>query len=145
MITWQLLARGIVRYGGLSYSKPERCLHILHTINQIEIPENRAESGETIIEQFTNYVKPELLIVAIVLYFIGIALKQAQAVKDKYIPLILGGLGLLICAVYLFATCTCHTKQDIAMEIFTATTQGILVAGLSTYVNQVVKQLHKED
>nr|WP_299318728.1 phage holin family protein [uncultured Blautia sp.] len=96
-------------------------------------------------EQFTNYVKPELLIVAIVLYFIGIALKQAQAVKDKYIPLILGGLGILICAVYLFATCTCHTKQDIAMEIFTAITQGILVAGLSTYVNQVVKQLHKED
>ena len=35
------------------------------------------------------------------------------------------------------------------MEIFTAITQGILVAGLSTYVNQlmnqVVKQLHKED
>ena len=73
------------------------------------------------------------------------ALKQAQAVKDKYIPLILGGLGILICAVYLFATCPCHTKQDIAMEIFTAITQGILVAGLSTYVNQVVKQLHKED
>lgn len=31
------------------------------------------------------------------------------------------------------------------MEIFTAITQGILVAGLSTYVNQVVKTLHKED
>lgn len=106
---------------------------------------HRQKAGETIIEQFTNYVKPELLIVTIVLYFIGIALKQTQAVKDKYIPLILGGLGILICAVYLFATCTCHTKQDIAMEIFTAITQGILVAGLSTYVNQVVKQLHKED
>ena len=104
-----------------------------------------AESGENIIEQFTNYVKPELLIVTIVLYFIGIALKQAQAVKNKYIPLILGGLGILICSVYLFATCTCHTKQDIAMEVFTAITQGILVAGLSTYVNQVVKQLHKEE
>lgn len=72
-------------------------------------------------------------------------MKQAQAVRDKYIPLILGGIGILICAVYLFATCACHTKQDIAMEIFTAITQGILVAGLSTYVNQVVKQLHKEE
>ena len=104
-----------------------------------------AESGETIIEQFINYVKPELLIVAVVLYFIGIALKQAQAVKNKYIPLILGGLGILICSIYLFATCTCHTSQDVAMEVFTAITQGILVAGLSTYVNQVVKQLHKEN
>ena len=96
-------------------------------------------------EQITNYVKPELIVVAIALYFVGMALKQAQAVKDKYIPLILGGLGILICAVYLFATCTCHTKQDIAMEIFTAITQGILVAGLSTYVNQIVKQANKDE
>ena len=40
-------------------------------------------------EQITNYVKPELIVVAIALYFVGMALKQAQAVKDKYIPLIL--------------------------------------------------------
>ena len=39
-------------------------------------------------EQITNYVKPELIVVAIALYFVGMALKQAQAVKDKYIPLI---------------------------------------------------------
>ena len=41
-------------------------------------------------EQIMSYVKPELIIVAIVLYFLGMGLKQAQAVKDKYIPLILG-------------------------------------------------------
>ena len=41
-------------------------------------------------EQIINYVKPELIVVAIALYFVGMALKQAQAVKDKYIPLILG-------------------------------------------------------
>ena len=35
-------------------------------------------------EQITNYVKPELIVVAIALYFVGMALKQAQAVKDKY-------------------------------------------------------------
>ena len=37
-----------------------------------------------------NYVKPELIVVAVALYFLGMGLKQAQAVKDKYIPLILG-------------------------------------------------------
>ena len=37
-----------------------------------------------------NYVKPELIVVAFVLYFFGVALRQAQAVKNKYIPLILG-------------------------------------------------------
>lgn len=39
-----------------------------------------------------KYVKPELLVVAVVLYFIGMGLKQSQTVKDKYIPLILGGI-----------------------------------------------------
>ena len=71
-------------------------------------------------EQITNYVKPELIVVAIALYFVGMALKQAQAVKDKYIPLILGGISIAICAIYVFATCTCGTGQDIAMAIFTS-------------------------
>jgi len=44
-----------------------------------------------------------------------------------------------------FATCTCGTGQDIAMAIFTAITQGILIAGLSTYVNQIVKQANKDE
>ena len=48
-------------------------------------------------EQIVNYVKPELIVVAIALYFVGMALKQAQAVKDKYIPLILGGISVVIC------------------------------------------------
>ena len=94
-------------------------------------------------EQITNYVKPELIVVAIALYFVGMALKQAQAVKDKYIPLILGGISIAICAIYVFATCTCGTGQD--MAIFTAITQGILIAGLSTYVNQIVKQANKDE
>ena len=96
-------------------------------------------------EQITNYVKPELIVVAIALYFVGMALKQAQAIKDKYIPLILGGISILICAMYVFATSTCSTPQDIVMAIFTTITQGILIAGLSTYVNQIVKQLNKEE
>ena len=35
-------------------------------------------------EALVNYIKPELLITAVALYFMGIALKEAQAVKDKY-------------------------------------------------------------
>ncbi|MCR2023182.1 phage holin family protein, partial [Blautia pseudococcoides] len=56
-------------------------------------------------ETIMEYVKPELLVVAIVLYFVGMALKQSQAVKDKYIPLILGAAGILICAVWVLAVC----------------------------------------
>ena len=72
-------------------------------------------------------------------------LKQAQAVKDKYIPLILGGIGIVLCAIWVLATCTLSTGQDIAMAVFTAIVQGVLVAGLSTYVNQFIKQLRKDE
>lgn len=96
-------------------------------------------------KEITNYVKPELLIVAIVLYFVGNMLKQSKTVKDKYIPLVLGACGIVICALYVVATCDCSNPQKIAMAIFTAITQGILVAGLSTYVNQLIKQNNKEE
>ena len=96
-------------------------------------------------EQILNYVKPELVVVAIVLYFIGMALKQSQTVADKYIPIILGVIGIAICGIYVVATCSLSGVQNIAMAVFTAIVQGILVAGLSTYVNQAIKQMHKEE
>ena len=96
-------------------------------------------------EQIMNYVKPELIVVAIVLYFVGMGLKKAEAVADKYIPLILGGVGIVLCAVWVLATGALSTGQDIAMAVFTAIVQGILVAGLSTYVNQIIKQINKTE
>lgn len=96
-------------------------------------------------EQIMNYVKPELIVVAVVLYFIGMGLKQSQTVKDKYIPFVLGGLGIVLCAVWVFASCTISTGQEIAMAVFTAIIQGILTAGLSTYVNQIGKQMKKQN
>ena len=38
-----------------------------------------------------------------------------------------------------------QTAEDIVMAVFTAVVQGILVAGLSTYVNQLIKQTNKEE
>lgn len=96
-------------------------------------------------EQIINYVKPELVVVAIVLYFLGTAIKKSESIKDKYIPILLGVAGILICGIYVVATCSLSGTQDIAMALFTAIVQGILVAGLSTYVNQLIKQLNKEN
>lgn len=96
-------------------------------------------------EQIMNYVKPELVVVAIVLYFIGMWLKKAEMVTDKYIPIILGAVGIVICGIYVIATCSLSGVQNIAMAVFTAVVQGVLVAGLSTYVNQIFKQLNKEE
>lgn len=96
-------------------------------------------------EQILSYVKPELVVVAVVLYFVGMGLKQSQAVPNKYIPIILGAIGIVICGIYVVATCSLSGVQNVAMAIFTAIVQGILVAGLSTYVNQIIKQVGKEE
>ena len=96
-------------------------------------------------EELMSYVKPELLIVAVVLYFLGMWLKQAAFIKDKLIPLVLGVAGIFVCGIWVFATSQFVTGQDVAMAIFASLTQGILVAGASTYVNQLVKQNSKEE
>lgn len=95
-------------------------------------------------EQLVNYIKPELVVVAVVLYIIGVGLKKSVSVVDKYIPIILGVIGVIVCGVYVFATSTYGTPQEVAMAVFTAFIQGILVAGASTYVNQIIKQTGKD-
>lgn len=96
-------------------------------------------------EQIMNYVKPELIVVAIVLYFLGMWFKQAAFIRDKYIPLVLGIIGIFVCGIWVMATASFATAQDIALAIFTAIVQGIMVAGLSTYVNQLIKQAGKTE
>ena len=96
-------------------------------------------------EQIMNYVKPELIVVAIVLYFCGMALKQTQVVKDKYIHMLLGAGGIVLCGIWVLATSPLGNGQEIAMAVFTAIVQGILMAGLSNYVNQIIKQANKNE
>ena len=96
-------------------------------------------------EEFVNYVSPELMIVAIVLYCLGLWLKQAAFLKDKYIPLALGAIGIFICGLWVASVHQFEDAQAAFAGVFAAVTQGILVAGLSTYVNQIIKQLNKEE
>ena len=92
-----------------------------------------------------NYVKPELVVLAVVLYLVGLALKKTQKVKDKLIPLILGIAGVLLALIWVLATSELDGVQQIMLAVFTAIVQGVLVAGLSTYANQIVKQASKEE
>ena len=96
-------------------------------------------------EDVMTYVKPELIVVAIALYFLGLALKKAAIVKDKYIPLILGAVSIVLCLAYVLGNCPLSTQRNTAMAVFTAVTQGILAAGLSNYVHQLIKQAGKEE
>ena len=94
-------------------------------------------------EPLMEYIKPELLVVVVVLYIVGMGLKKAATVKDNYIPYILTGLGILLCTLWVLATSQIATGQDVAMAIFTAVVQGVLAAGASVYTNQIIKQRKK--
>lgn len=93
---------------------------------------------------YQEFIRPELLILIPVLYFIGMGIKKS-AIRDSYIPLILGGAGILLAGIYLFSVEEINGTQAVATAIFTAITQGILCAAASVYTNQLIKQSQKED
>lgn len=89
---------------------------------------------------FTQYIKPEMLVLVPVLWLIGAALKKTPKMPDWLIPYILGVVGIFGAAVWVGAT------EDLtAMALFTAFTQGILVAGASVWGNQLVRQAGKKN
>lgn len=97
------------------------------------------------IESFKEFIRPELFLLIPVLYFIGSGMKQSQYIADRKIPLFLGIIGILLCAIWVGATTPFTGYQDVLMGIFVAITQGILCAGCSVYVNQLIKQREKRD
>lgn len=92
---------------------------------------------------FEEYIKPELLILIPVLYLIGIGIKKSK-ISDTWIPLMLGGCGILLACIYVLATDPIVDAQSFFTALFTAITQGILCAGASVYANQIFKQAVKQ-
>lgn len=92
-----------------------------------------------------DYIKPELLILAVICYIIGAVCKRVQLVPDKLIPLVLGAVGVVLACLWVGATSDMSTSQNVMMAIFTGVTQGILCAGASVYVNQLIKQSGKKE
>ena len=93
---------------------------------------------------YQDYIKTELLILVPVLYFLGIGLKKSK-MPDKWIPLILGISAVVMSAIWVIATADISGVQEAASAIFTAVTQGVLVAGASVYANQLYIQAKKEE
>lgn len=96
-------------------------------------------------ENIMEFIKPELLVLIPALYFIGWMLKRSQAFADKYIPAVLGLIGIALAALWVVGTSTLDSTQAILLAVFTAIVQGVIVAGLSVYANQLYKQLAKTD
>lgn len=94
--------------------------------------------------EITEYIKPELIVVAVALYFLDMALRKSAVIQEKYIIFLTGLVGILICSLYVFATCECSGAKDAAMAAFTADTQGIVVTGVSAYAKQLITRISKK-
>ncbi len=93
---------------------------------------------------YQDYIKTELLILVPVLYAAGLGLKKS-VLPDKWIPIVLGCAAVLLSSVWVMASTDISGVQEIASAVFTAVTQGVLVAGASVYANQVYVQVKKEE
>ena len=92
--------------------------------------------------EYQEYIKSELLVLVPVLYIIGLGMKKSK-LKDKWIPLVLGIMGIALSAAWVVATSQIANIQDAVAALFTAVTQGILAAGASVYTNQIYVQANK--
>lgn len=95
-------------------------------------------------EMIKEFIKPELLILIPVLYLLGNGLKKTD-VADKHIPWMLGLTSVVMCFVFVLSTSVVDGWQETLMAIFSGFTQGILCAGASVYVNQIIKQAGKSE
>ena len=87
------------------------------------------EQWNALAEQLKNFIKPELLILIPVLYWIGYAVKRSK-VADEWIPWIIGVTGIVLSGLYV-----CGTESLTLLSVFTSVTQGILCAWASVFVN----------
>ena len=94
--------------------------------------------------ELKEFIKPEFLILIPVLYVVGIGLKKSK-LSDTLIPLVLGGIAIVLSAAWVIATSDISTLKDVAYALFVSVTQGILSAGASVYVNQLYVQSKKKD
>lgn len=93
---------------------------------------------------YQKYIKSELLVLVPVLYIIGLGMKKSK-LPDKWIPLVLGLIGITLSALWVAATSQIASGQEVAAALFTAVTQGILVAGASVYASQLHIQANKDE
>lgn len=76
------------------------------------------------------FLSPDFMILVPILLFIGKCLKEFQDISDKWIPSLLGLIGILISCCY-----GGFTTENVF--------QGILAACVAVYGHQVVKQQTK--
>ena len=83
-------------------------------------------------EMLKDYILDNALILIPAIYVIGAILKGTELIKDKYIPVILLPIGIVLAMLL------------VGFNV-NGFIQGVLVTGVAVYANQLVKQALKEE
>lgn len=84
----------------------------------------------------TEYIIDGYIVLVPVLYILGSFIKCSEKIDNRYIPLILTGLGMIL------GVCISFTKGDNTLAaLVNGSIQGILTAGAAVLSNQIVKQM----
>lgn len=87
--------------------------------------------------QWLELIDPEILFLVAFIYVIGVFLKSIEKLDNKFIPLCLWVIAIVISIFYYFIDGGLLVSQI----IFNGLVQGTFVAGVAVFGNQMVKQL----
>jgi len=85
-----------------------------------------------------DYIKPELLVLVIILWYIGTKIKASKKIEDWAIPFILMAISVIFALSYVLTI-----SGFSAMAVWVGIMQGLAVAVLEGYVYQAYKQVAK--
>lgn len=91
----------------------------------------------------SSYIEGELYILVPVLYGLGAMIKKSS-LNDKWIPLILGGVGIILATAFKFTVYLPVDMSSCLMVLYAGITQGVLCASASVYTNNILKQMKKD-
>ena len=87
---------------------------------------------------FSTYIMAELGVLIPVLYGLGMIIKHMESISDRFIPLILTVVSIILCTLYVVST---HGFNG--LSVFTSFVQGVICSACAVYSNQLYVQAQK--
>ena len=87
-------------------------------------------------EELTQYIKADFAVLVAVLYCIGRGLKAIQRFPNQFIPLALTFCGIGLACLSVVSRYASYGNW--AAALFEGVVQGVLCAGMSVYLNEVI-------
>lgn len=87
---------------------------------------------------YTQFIKPELLVLVPALYGLGLVLKNTHKISNNYIPAMLTAVSVALSLLYILSTDGIN-----GVSVFTAIVQGLICVAVAVYGNEVIKQIKR--